>query len=56
MYFVFNTSSLFFEVTNRNHFITVNPLTFGLGDCRVGGKKGEFESARNQNHTMILER
>lgn len=43
MYFVFNAASLFFEVNNRNHFIIVNPLTFGLGECWVGEEEGELE-------------
>lgn len=53
MYFVFNCASLAFEVNNRNHFLTINPLTFGQVECSRGGSRGQFELVRNLNHIMI---
>lgn len=40
MYFVFISASLFFEVNKKNHFITVNPLTFGQGNAGGRGEGG----------------
>ena len=57
MYFVFNSAFSFFEINNRNHFITVDPLTFPQGECGgEGGEEGQFELGRSLDHIMISER
>lgn len=57
MYVVFNSAFSFFEINNRNHFITVDPLTLRQGEYGgEGGQEGQFELGRSLDHIMISER